>query len=373
MMDWVRIRPTCFRIAMGGVFFLVGFHGGEAETPVLRVYNWSEYIDIDPSVPEDRPIVDRSPTLSSFVRTHHCQLEYYEYEDEALMREKIFGQPGFFDLVCMSLSDFKMFLEADQLEKIPIEKVPNRINLIPKMASVEFDPRGDFFIPHLVGTEGIAYRKDLVGKEVTTWKDYFNPPETLKGKVGGLNSAETMIAASLLALGYTGNETQPTVVKDAARNLLELKRKGFLAFITSDIDEIQAKLLSGEMAMTVLYSGDALAAADEDPDGLVKYSIPHEGATLFMDNWVVMKNSQQKELAFQFLNHLLVPEIHAANAAFCRCICPNQAATEVMKAKFPEILENPSIYPPENVMEKLEFNWGSDVATLNRLWKRIIE
>ncbi len=373
MWSITRSRPVWLYPLIGIFVLCVQPSQSTSELPVLRIFNWSEYIEIDASIDESEPIVKRSPTLSSFVEKHPCEIEYYEYEDEALMREKIFGQPGFFDVVCMSMSDLKLFIEGDKLSPISGEQVPNKAHLIPKMSTAEFDPEGRFFIPFLVGTEGIVYREDILGEKVTTWRQYFDPPSCLHSKMGALNSAETMICAALKNNGCSINEDASDLLRDAARSIRQLKRKGFLAFVTSDIEEIQEKLLSGEMAMTVLYSGDALAAVDEDPNGNIAYTIPSEGGTIFMDSWVVLKDSQQQDLAYKFLNHILDPEVHASNAAYCRYICPNQAAQKIMKEKYPNILSNPSIYPASETMAKLEFNWGTDVAEWNRLWKRVIE
>lgn len=369
----IRIFKALLSILASVILLLLSNQAVRAETPVLRVLNWSEYIDIDDSIDKSKSIVERSPTLSSFVKKHGCELEYYEYEDEPLMREKVLSQPGFYDVVSMSLSDQQLFLENGRLSPIPIEKVPNKIHLIPSMATTEADPKGEYFVPFMVGTEGIVYRTDLVGKTVSSWSDYFEPGEHLKGKLGCLNSSETMLAASLKSEGFSINERDPERLRQATRKLFDLKRKGFLTFITSDIGEIHEKLLSGEMAMTVLYSGDALAAVDEDTEGKIAYTLPLEGVQIFMDTFVVLEDSSQKELAYRFLDHILDPEIHAANAAYLQYICPNRSAVEILEAKHPEILENPSIYPPEEMLKKCEFGAVNDLAAWNRLWSRVVD
>lgn len=343
------------------------------ETPVLRVFNWSAYIEIDHSIPNSEPIEKKSPTLSSFMEKHSCRIEYYEYDDEAMMREKILGQPGFFDVACMSISDVKMFLDAGKLARMPEEKVPNKGHLMPILAAFEFDPTAAHFAPYLVGTEGIAYRKDLVGHEVTSWSSYFDPPEHLKGMVGALNSAETMVGAAVKYEGRSVNTASTRDLWGAAHRLRRLKEEGYLSHISSDIWEVQRKLRQGELAMSVLYSGDALSAADGATDGNVVFAIPKEGAQAFMDSWVVFADSANPDLAFAFVNHLLDPEVHARNAAYLNYFSPNEKAVEILRERHPEILNNPTILPPEEVMERLEFQWSGDVAVMNRLWRRLAE
>jgi spermidine/putrescine transport system substrate-binding protein len=67
-----------------------------------------------------------------------------------------------------------------------------------------------------------------------------------------------------------------------------------------------------------------------------------------------------------FINYVLRPQVGAAISNFTWYASPNAAATEFIDE---EITGEPAIYPPPDVMERLE--WIEDVGTVAPLYERI--
>ena len=82
------------------------------------------------------------------------------------------------------------------------------------------------------------------------------------------------------------------------------------------------------------WSGEIAMAQAQNPD--VAFVIPAEGAFVFVDNWTIPKGTRQKELAEDFINFVLRPEISAMIVNHARYASVNEAATALVK---PEILK----------------------------------
>jgi len=146
-----------------------------AENEVIRILNWSEFIALDDDLDENLPIAERSPVLKKFMEVYNCKVEYYEYEETAQMIKMISNTPGFYDIVVASHTDVKDLINGQQLESISTSKLTNYKHLIKKYNSEKFGKLENFYIPYLVGTTGLLYRKDLCQDKMTSWGHIFQP------------------------------------------------------------------------------------------------------------------------------------------------------------------------------------------------------
>ena len=79
----------------------------------------------------------------------------------------------------------------------------------------------------------------------------------------------------------------------------------------------------------------------------------------------IPKTAPHKYTTEVFINYMLRAEVSAAISNFTHYASPNNAAKQFIKK---EVLDDPNIYPPKEVMEKLEFL--QDVGEATRLWDR---
>jgi spermidine/putrescine transport system substrate-binding protein len=89
---------------------------------------------------------------------------------------------------------------------------------------------------------------------------------------------------------------------------------------------------------------------------------------LWFDSMVIPAAARNVELAHQFINHLLDPEIAAMNAKKVNYATPNLAARSLMP---PKMLADESIYPPTEVLQRCEWlkNRGADIEKIERVWR----
>ena len=135
------------------------------------------------------------------------------------------------------------------------------------------------------------------------------------------------------------------------------------------------QMASGETCLALDYSGDVIQAAvraDGAGKGVqVRYVAPKEGAPLAFDMLAVPADAPHKTEAMKLINFLLQPDVMAAISN--KVSYPNAVPTSKPMIR-PEILNNPSIYPPASVQANF-FTVGPippDVARARaRMWLRL--
>ena len=130
------------------------------------------------------------------------------------------------------------------------------------------------------------------------------------------------------------------------------------------------KMINGEAALMLAWSGDAMVMLQENPD--LAYAIPKEGSNWFVDGMVMSKDAANVEQAYQYMNFLCRPDIAAKNAEYIGYSTPISAARELL----PEEIKNSEVaYPDPSILKKdnMEmFNDPSDIISLySSIWTEV--
>ena len=298
--------------------------GGE-----LNVYNWDTYIG-----PE---------TIADFTDATGIRVRYDLYGSSDEMFGKLRdGNPGY-DIVYPSNDYVERMIVADMLVPLDHQKLTNFGNLAPRFQDPAFDPGRRFSIPYFWGTMGIGYRQSVASPD--SWAILFESDE-FAGRMSVLND-KNLIQMALLYLGYSLNTTDPAEL-DAAVDLLIRAKPNIKAFTP---DTGQDLLIAGEVDLCMEWNGDILQVMEEDDD--LAYVVPKEGGLLWEDDVAIPKGGPNPDAALEWINFNLDAEVFGAIASFVRFPSPNEAA----KAFIPkEDLENPAIYPPDEVIDKCEIS-----------------
>ncbi len=111
-----------------------------------------------------------------------------------------------------------------------------------------------------------------------------------------------------------------------ARDLLIKQKPLVQAYV---IDQVRDKMIGGEAAMGVIYSGEMLyiqqEVADLGLDYSLEYVIPEDGTNLWLDSWVIPANAPNKENAEKWINFLCRPDIAKKNFEYITYPTPNKA------------------------------------------------
>ena len=282
--------------------------------------------------------------------------------NEEIMGKLVASGGKGYDVVFVSSPFAEVLNKLGLAEPIDHAKVPNLANLYPEATTLPHDSGNNFSVPYTWGTTGLCYRSDLVKTAPTSWNDLLAPSDDLKGKTTMLATDRWLLAAGFLAKGYSVNETDPaklTEVKDA----LIAAKKTLLAY---DDTTFYSKLVSGEALMVQAWDGWCNYGIAENAD--IKYVIPKEGSDLWLDTMVVMKSSEHKDAAFQFINFMLDAKNHAWAAQNIDYKVPNKPAMESLPADF--LAKFPNMSMP--VAELVKFEQLRDVGDAQREYSRVV-
>lgn len=225
------------------------------------------------------------------------------------------------------------------------ELLPNLKHLDPRFRNGRpHDPGGRVSVVKDWGTTGFMYRADKVDAQPRSWADFWALAEKYSGKVTVLDSPGEVIGAALKMRGHSYNAIDHAALEQARLDLLRL-RPHLRAFETN----YRPLLETGDAVVALGWNGDAAALNNA---GLpISYVIPAEGSQIWEDDWAIAAGSRHVEEAHQFINFVLQPEVAEQEARYTGYATGNQAAYNLLDEA---TRNNPSIYPPGDVLNKLE-------------------
>ena len=207
------------------------------------------------------------------------------------------------------------------------------------------DPASDLSVIKDWGTTGFLYRTDMIYESPTSWVDFWRLAEKLSGRVTILDSPGEVIGAALKMRGHSYNASSADVLSQARADLIQLKPH-LLSFETN----YKPHLISGAAVLSLGWNGDAAALIAQGIP--IRYVLPEEGSQIWEDDWAIAADAPNPELAHTFINYVLRPEIAAQEARYTRYATGNQAARALLEE---ETREDPSTYPPPDLLAKLEY------------------
>jgi spermidine/putrescine transport system substrate-binding protein len=321
--------------------------GLQAQQNQLNLYIWSEYID-----PE---------IITDFEKAHNCKVTVDLYEDnESMMAKLEGGGTAVYDIVVPSDYIIQPLVKRKLIQPLQHDKIPNMANVDEQFRSPSFDPGNKYTAPYQWGTVGIFIRKPKDGDIEETWGLVFDPKKE-PGPFVMIDDSRAMIGAALKYLGYSLNSIDKKQLKEARDLLLEAKgrSKGF----TGGVDG-KNRVLARGVTMSIVYNGDAVRGMGEDSE--THFFVPKEGGDIWLDNMCIPSKAPNREMAEKFINYILDAKVGAKLSNFNQYATPNKAAKPLIKA---EDQKNPAIYPPSDMMKKLEYL--NDLGPHNRLYDEI--
>jgi len=302
---------------------------GANEAKVLNFYNWTDYI--------------ADSTIPNFQKETGIKVRYDNYSSNDDLFAKMSAGGTGYDIIVPTDAFVTRMRHANLLGALDHSLIPNIKNLDPRFRNAPYDPGNNYSIPWQWGTTGIGWDKTKVSEPVTDW-DAFNLPDVQK-KDSFLAEARDAFAMALFALGKDPNTTNTSDLDAATQYLLDLKKK--VLKITSDYQE---PLTGGQLILAQAYSGDVFTAEATNPH--LAYVIPKSGAFTWVDSMCIPKDAPHPGNAMMFMNYMLEPKVGAALTNAVNYGSPNKAALPYIDKS---ITSNPLIYPPPEVLAKLQF------------------
>ncbi|HEV2890373.1 MAG TPA: spermidine/putrescine ABC transporter substrate-binding protein [Frankiaceae bacterium] len=327
-------------------------------TGELRVLNWPQYIDEDEGA--------TLGTVSRFTRETRTEVEYSdayegnEYGLTTLFEPKLAkGRSIGFDVVVPTYWVVARLLEQGLLNQIPLERVPNHVNVDPALLGMAWDRGARFHMPWQVGITGIAYNASLTGREVRSFADLLDP--ALRGRVGMVKEMREVVGLFMLAAGADPSRATVDTANEALDRLEAVVNAGQVAKFTAN--EYVDALTSGEFAACLAWSGDVVQLQKKRPD--IKFVIPTEGGIRWFDSMVIPKGATNVASAGDWMNFVYDPANAAKITASVQYISPVVGVREELQRAGGEpakLADNPILFPDDATRRRLYFWAGTTTA-----------
>ncbi len=317
---------------------------------VVNVYNWEDYIQ--PKV------------LDLFTEETGIKVNYMRFTTNEDMMVQLEASPSSFDVVFPSDYCVERLINLDLLEKLNYDHIPNAKEIDPNLLNTDYDPTNEYSIPYMWGTVGILYNTTMVEEPVDSWGVLWDTKYA--NNVFMLDSYRDSLGITLKYMGESMNSRNPIALEKAKDKLIEQKRSGMVK--AYQVDETKDKMVGGEGALGLVWSGDAQYAIDLNEN--LTYAVPKEGSNIWIDAMVIPKGAKNKDNAEKFIDFLSRPDIAQMNCEEIWYSSPNLGAIELMGDEYKN---NPTMNPSQEIIDSCEFFHDvHDVAAIyNALWLEI--
>ncbi len=325
---------------------VLGLGMARAQDKVVNVYNWSDYVD--PQILED------------FRRETGIRVVYDTFDTNEILETKLLAGGSGYDVVVPTATFLSRQIKAGVFRKLDKTKLPNLKNAWDFVRSrlERYDPGNQYAVDYMWGTTGLGYnvrkiRERMADAPLDSWRLALDPDVVKRFADCGiymLDAPEDVLPAVLVHLGLDPNSKKPEDIDRAVGHLARI-RPYIRKFHSSEY--INA-LANGDICLVIAYSGDVLQArkrAEEARNGVeIAYAIPKEGAQMWFDVMAVPQDAPHPDAAHAFIDYMLRPEVAARASNFIRYANGNVASQPLLD---PELRNNPSVYPTEEVLTRL--------------------
>ena len=305
----------------------------------LRVFNWNDYIA--PQV------------LKSFEAETGIRVEYRTFSSAEEMHAALAGSEPI-DIIVPSHNDLPHLIKDGLLQPLDFSLLTNRNHLdkqlLSKLAAV--DPGNRYAVPYLWGAVGLAINTPQAeaafgGPLPNSWSLLFDAEQSARLAECGISVLDAPEETLSLLFNYQGRSlarSAPSRIQRSSQVLDGLRPH--LRYIDSEryIDDLS----QGKLCVAMAWVGDALAAADAGQP--VRFLVPDEGSTLFIDNLVIPASAGRADLAHRFIDYLMQPEVAALITAETLYPNGNADSRDFLDAA---LRDQPGLYPDRATKRRL--------------------
>lgn len=322
----------------------------------LRIFVWSEYLMED--------------LVKDFEKQNNAKVyvDFYSSNEELLakIQSSVAAGSRGYDLIVPSDYMVGNMIALKLLHALDKSKLSFLKDFEARFLNPAYDPQLSFSVPFAWGTTGVAVNTKLVKgfdpKAKFSWRDLYENPK-YEGQVTLLDDVKEVLHTALLIQGKKWESATDADIRRAF-DYLKAHKKAVKVFAPQPRPVLEA----GECGICHVYSGDALKVQKDKPE--IQYVLPVEGATVWTDNLAIPANASNLELAYAFVNKLLMAENAKRFIEEKHFASPSAAARALLS---PAFQKNASIFPEGAVFQKLEYlsEKPDSLTLIDRLWTEL--
>ena len=288
-----------------------GTNKSSGHSNTLKLYLPGEYIS--------------DSVISDFEDEYNCHVIVENFDSNEMMYTKVSSGDSY-DVLIPSDYMIERLMKEKRLQKIDRSAITNFDQLDPACVGMDFDPNNDYSIPYFWGTVGLVYNKNNVSKqdlEKEGWNILLD--QKYNNRIYIYDSERDSFMMAFKALGYSMNTNDEKEIDAAYKWLCKVNNTMRPVYVT---DEIIDNMVNGVKDIGQVYSGDAAYILSENPD--MGYYCPSEGTNVWSDAMVIPKNAPNPDLANEFINYILEPEVSAQCINYIGYYNTNKAADDLV-------------------------------------------
>lgn len=311
----------------------IGF-GHEGAAKELRILAWQGYADDD--------------WVAEFEAQTGADVSVVFIGTDDEIWAKIKGSEGEdFDLFAINTAQLQRYLDAGLVTPIDLDQIPNQKEALPRfrdLSQVKGVMRdGEVYaVPYAFDSIGLIYDADKVDEPPTSWTALWDPK--YQASVLGYDNGEHNFSVTALMMGiedpFNLSDEQLEVAKE---KLIDLKHNVLTFYTTAD--EALQLYDNNDVALVFANYGQQQVTMMQDAGANIVYINPKEGALAWLDTWALTSGVRDKELAEQWINFVLQPEISgqlSERTGFGNAVVPFPSAGESDKLVWLESVEDPT-------------------------------
>lgn len=246
---------------------------------------------------------------------------------------KIQQLPSAYDAALLTADKANLGLANGDLQPIDTSRIEN-LDKVPQQLIDGLTVDGELSaVPISYGVQGILYREDLLGREITSWEDLW--ADDLKGQI----AVGAMPSVSGVWILQAGAQAFGSGIEDdeAGWAALEELEPNIQYQFTLSSDPL-SKLADGSLLATVTFADLGAGLADSG----VKTVIPKEGAPWSPQQVAIPKGAENVDAAYDLINYLLSDEAQVAWVEKT-AVAPANTASQMPPEISEKLLETPEV------------------------------
>lgn len=303
-----------------------------AETVIVNVYNWGEYISdgSDDSLDVNKEFEKYYSKILSEKRGHKVkvQVNYTTYASNEDLYAKMKSGVGGYDVIIPSDYMIERLKAEGLIQPLNLANIPNYKYIKDEFKKPFYDNGEDTYsVMYTYGIVGIIYNTKYVDEaDIGGWDLLWNPKYS--NRILQFNNARDAFGSAMYKLGFSVNNST-TEQWQLALNELKTQKPLVQSYV---MDEVYNKLESEEAWIGAYYAGDALSMIANNENLAFYYPKDENGnfaTNIFADAMCIPTgiSEENKEHAEAYINFMLTEEIATANAEYIYYGSPNSLVT----------------------------------------------
>ncbi|QIB69122.1 ABC transporter substrate-binding protein [Aminipila butyrica] len=324
----------------------------DGEKTKLYVVNWKDYGS------------DDADFIAAFEEEYNCEIvNTYMSSEEELLTKLRTSKEGDIDVCLPNCTILPAAINEGLLEQVDTSKLTNFDSMFERFKTQKECFKDDkmYAVPFVWGSTAIAYNTEVIKEAPKSMSALFD--KAYAGKIAFRDDYNDAVMSAAIVLGQDPNN--PSDLDAIKAKLIEQKALNKTYWKTGD--EFSKLFAGKQIDLGLMWSGQAAAMKKDNQP--ISFVVPEDGAIGWVDNWAIPSGSQNKDLAYAFIDWMISKDFQYNWASKGGPAPVNQAAAEAIDPEYAASagMDEASL----NRLYFMEYRTDEVKNTWNELWTEV--